>query len=118
MVTSVLSHLEMEASIHFDAEQMAFVGVIETQSEPIYFSATNIDALHMQYSLAVARANQSNELFDQIAKNLISVPKVIQSGEAKIELVLNETNERIGMMIKMMLLMADGARIYVQEKQS
>ncbi len=117
MTNNTLNYLKTKAAITFDAELMMFVGEVDCMPEAILFTATDIESLQDEYDKAVDQAQEQEELLQMITNELASTATTIQSGEAKMRFILNETDERVGKMIKMMLFMADGAGFYVQEKQ-
>ena len=116
MTNNILNYLKADAVINFDAELMMFVGEVEAMPEPIVFAATDIESLQNEYDKAVDAAQEQAELLDIMTRELVSVPTKSQPGEAEMQIYLNETDERLGKMIKMMLFMTGGAGFYLSEK--
>lgn len=114
-MTNVLSYGGINAKVKFDAEKMQLVGKILADDKQVTFHAQTVLALETEYERAVAIVRNRKTALHEISQQLVSIPEVLQSGEAKIFIHLNESNDHIGCVVREILEMADGAGITIQE---
>jgi hypothetical protein len=112
----VMNHLGPDAEIHFDPVEMKLVGEIDTVFGVEVFEAQSVRMLIEGYEKAVESANERNRIFLDLVAESSDFEELIQSGEAKFRIDPTESELRIGMKIKMILSVSDGAVVQLQEE--
>ncbi len=112
---NVINHLGPEANIHFDPIASQFVGQIDTLFGVERFTAQSISILLEGYEQAIERIMIRNQIFRDLITETSATEQQIQSGEGSIQLDPNETELNIGMKVKMLSNLADGAGFQMQE---
>ena len=113
---NMMNHLGPEAEIWFDGVNQQFVGKLKTTFGEDRFNAKSVNLLTEEYEQAVNRLEERNTVFMNLIAETSNFEESIQSGGALIKLDPNETEQQIGMKIKMVLSIADGAEFRVQEE--
>ena len=78
--------------------------------------AITLAELKNKYEEVSDQIYKTQEIRDELSTQLTSLEQIAQSGEARIFIDKNHSDLRLGMMIKMLLSMSDGASFTVAEK--
>ena len=117
-MNNIINYTGLNAEIHFNAKSMSFLGVIKKDNKTYEFKALTLSELKNKYEEVSDQIHKAQEIRDELATQLISLEQIVQSGEAKIYVNKNHSELKLGMMIKMLLEISDGASFTVVEKLS
>jgi len=110
MKNNFITYAGVTAQIDFKADSMTIVGAIDDDLGPIQFSASTVSSLVSQYE-NLSRVINQRELSVQLAEPNLD----LQTGEATIRLDPNWSREKIGEIIKQVLILAEGATFFIKE---
>ncbi len=110
MKNNFITYAGTAAKIDFNPESMTMVGTIDDALGPIQFSASTVSSLVSQYE-NLSRVINQRELSVQLADPNLD----LQTGEATICLDPNWSREKLGEIIKQVLILAEGATVFVKE---
>lgn len=116
MKGNILKHAGIEAAITFDSSEMKLVGTIKGSREVDVFSAYSVDDLDDKYKRAAVFAKQREEIRQELTNQLFSLSMAVGSGKARVRLDNALSDQRIGMTVKALLDMADGAGFIIHEQ--
>ena len=112
---NTLNYEGIDAVITFDADTLRFMGEIKDQFGVKRFYARSVSCLKEEYELTVAQVREIADIHESLVAQLSNIQETIQSGEAKIQIRLTDSEWHVGTTIKMMLGLADGASFEVQQ---
>lgn len=114
---SVMNRREYEAQIWFDNTNFSFVGEIQSETGLQKFYGRSVKKLANGYNKAVNQIMEKEKIREELIREISNHKELLQSGEARIKVDIDQSPQRIGMKIKQALLFADGATVTVQEKR-
>ena len=80
----------------------------------VFYSQTH-QKLKKAFLKAIVRVKQEAEIMIQVRRQVVPLMEVIQSGEARLSIDVNKSDQYVGAMIKSILRYSDGASFQVQE---
>ena len=110
MNNNLITYAGTTAQINFNAQSMSMVGTIDDALGTIQFSASTVSSLVSQYE-NLSRVINQRELSVQPAEPNLD----LQTGEATIRLDPNWSREKLGAIIKQVLILAEGASVFIKE---
>lgn len=116
MTNNVLDYLTTKAIVQFDADNMRLLGEVRTADDVETFTAMSVMSVREEYEKANQRLKEREDIRAALSNQMLSLAEVVESGEATIHIDRNDTDLRVGMMVKMLLSLADGASFLIQER--
>ena len=115
-MNNIINYTGLNATIEFNAKSMSFTGCINNNNKTYKFMAITLAELKNKYEEVSNKIYKEQEIRDELTTQLISLEQIAQSGEARIFIDRSYSALRVGMMIKMLLKISDGASFTVSEK--
>lgn len=116
MKTNTLKREGFEASVQFDTDQMAIIGEVEYEGGCERFESHSTAFIDDAFKGAIKRIQRRQTLKTDLIGQLVSFPHLVQAGDAEISIDPSQSDEHVGMAIKMMLTAADGATFSIREQ--
>jgi len=115
-MSNVINYTGLDAKIKFSSKQMMFIGCINDNNKKYEFKALTLSELKTEYEKISDEIYQAQEIRAELSTQLISIEQIVQSGDAQIFVDESHSDLRLGMMIKMLLAISDGASFTVSQK--
>jgi hypothetical protein len=111
-----LDYLDFAAEIEFNSDSMLFKGTIIHGLITEVFYGHSVNNLKKAYEQAVQLIARKDSLKSKVSDQLLTNSRLVESGEARLVVSSIESEFEIGVKVKHLLNMADGAAFSIQEQ--